>query len=393
MKRIIYSVGSTGARALVQLKNLMSETERKDSVFGAFDMDILTGNVGLPEEELCLVQENDFRGELQRIISARNVQPSLFERVNDIVPLSDRSYVNTRPATHGAGACKDPSVSSVAGFLNRRKLQEVVEKATNLVGHHTRKGERYAYLLLSPCGGTSTGLHLAVLEKLLAKNFTVFLFFLSPSYFMRVQSDTEGQLKANTLATLLRTAYDKAAGHINYLEDKPQTGTVYPFILESDWENSQFAEFSIKDRSPSQERFCKYVAMTLLAFIHNHTKQTPGSDNIQPWLSSYINDEIPVAENEEFFNAILLYPRLGNLKTSTEVLKKKMQEKNNKSARENLLWLLKDQNISDAASAIVNRPKLVEDAIKEAIRTGSLPAGSIREILGFVQQSISRTQN
>ena len=388
MKHIVYSIGSTGASTIVAFKSLLNLKESKDYIFRAFDMDFKTKQVGLTENELCLVQEKDFQQRLQTIIDSQGSQKEIYNQVNTIVPLTDPVYVKTRPTTRGSGASKDPSVSSVAGYLNKDLIHNIIERDTSKVAQHTNEAERFAYLILSPCGGTSTGLHLSVLEKLLQKDFTVYLFFLSPSYFMRVQTDNEGLLKANTLATFLRVAFDLSRGQIEYLESLPKTGNIYPFVVESDWENAKYAEFNITTSEPDKDRFCKYVAMTLWSFI-NHQNENPSRQN---WLSSYINDETGIKEKQEFYNTILLYPRIGVLKKSAEELHQMMVKKNSQSAEENLLGLLTRANVSNAQNAIVNNPELVMQVINTAIQNKSIPAGSIREMLNYILEIIQRNK-
>ena len=398
MKVIIYGIGSSATRSVSRLQALLQLTSGYETICRGFDMDTNT-RAGLTENQLFLATEDDFRQKLELIVHNSQVtleSKNTYDGLNTIIPLNDPEYLRTVPSTEGQGACKNPSVSGAVGFLNQNAIHQLIDNDTTTAAYSRPANQRSAYVVLSPCGGTSTGLNITVIGRLLEKGFKVNLFLLTPRYFLRQQRDTDGKLRANTVATLLRLTFEKLEGKMRSLKGTPATGRLYPFIVESDWDENTFAEYNLNKRTVDEEAFYSYVSRVIAAFITDDTpQQFNQAADVQPWRSTYINHETEIREKHTFFNLIMLYPRQQVLRRTVTHLLGEIERTNGLSDDSNMLALLQllPEPITRVAYAIYKKQKLVQGLLERAVQDNRLPGGSLYSLLKYVQLTLNQKES
>lgn len=329
-KRIIYGIGSTSSSVVSAFKALNDPQFNAETIYKIWDVDAATRNIeNLNPEEIKIFTETNIRETIKAIKDDKHNNEEIYSELEDVFPMNDDELINNIPITNAQGSAKKPIISRLISQIYLDRIKQSVN--TDCIDVRQRPIE--AYVILSTCGGTSTGLNVEIIAELLRNNCTLYLFFLSPGYFFRV--DNTDDFKSNTVATLLRIFHDLEKKEIFYVTPSVNFNSmVYPFIIESEWQEGVFAEYSnFSPNRVDRDLFVKYNATVLKAFFLQNEKPQN--------FSSRINNELTtIADQKEFFNLILLYPNNKYQENFVKKIKREVYQTNEKSGKDNLFAVL-----------------------------------------------------
>ncbi len=386
-KRIIYGIGSTASSAIAAFKKLNDKGFNDESIYRIWDVDASTKNLeGIAASEKEIFIENDIKSTIRNIIADKHNNEEIYEKVQEVFPVNDESLINRIPVTNAQGSAKNPIVSRLISQIYIDNIRKRVD--TDCTDMQT-PNKKEAFVLMSSCGGTSTGLNVEILAELIRNNCTIYLFFLSPGYFFRV--DATSAFKTNTVATFLRTFYDLEKGTLKYVNPPAViNATIYPFILESEWHDGLFAEYNLAiDNRTDRDLFLQYAANTLKAFFIQHEAEQN--------FSSRINNELArIRESHEYFNFILLYPNTGYKAKAIVEVSSLLLQSNGKNGKENLLGILRaGVNPSITLQGVDNFILTQPDIIKEKILNhySSLTLEDIHKAIQYCKDHLEMNRN
>ncbi len=342
-KRIIYGIGGTGSAIVNKLKSIESKEFNDTTIYRVWDIDSATSNLTtLDDSEKNVFLGENIQRKIRTIKDDRDNYPSLYDEIYDIFPIDDEKQINFLPSSESIGAAKQPIVSRLVGTIYTDEIRATIKNDCELAENDTTKN---AYLILSSCGGTSSGLNIQVYIELIRKEFNVFLFFVSPNYFNEVLPDKRDKNvnAANTVATFLRIFYDLEKRKILYADEQGLdiNSEIYPFIIESEWSTgTKRAEFiyNPQKHNTSEEFFYMYNALAISSFFRVNTNRS------QTFISSYMNRFSYIREDKSFFNMLLLYPINNTRDRIKSAINEQLNRTNGRSGRENLSNLLTPNN-------------------------------------------------
>lgn len=375
-KRIIYGIGSTSSSIVSAFKALNNQPFNDETIYKIWDVDAATRNIANlnPDEEIKIFTETNIRETIRAIKNDRHNNEEIYSELEDVFPMNDDQLINEIPITNAQGAAKKPIISRLISQIYLDKIKKFVD--TDCTDVHQRPIE--AYVILSTCGGTSTGLNVEIIAELLRNNCTLYLFFLSPGYFFRV--DNTDDFKSNTVATLLRIFHDLEKKEIFYVSPSVNFNSmIYPFIIESEWQEGVFAEYNSSSANRvDRNLFVEYNANVLKAFFLQNEKPQN--------FSSRINNELTtITENKEFLNLILLYPNNKFQENLVRKLKAEVHRTSGKSGKDILLSILTQIQTGSTLEGV--DPFLLQnpEKIKEKFSTVSLPIFDLNKIYTYVK--------
>ena len=339
MKRIIYGIGGTGSAVVAKLKSISDKKFNDSTIYKIWDIDKASDNLqNLEDTEKKVNFKEDIRSKIKAIRDDRHNNSSLYDEIFDVFPIDDEQQINFLPTTQGIGAAKQPIVSRLAGTILANDISKTIRSDCELADDGNA-GD--AYLILSACGGTSSGLNIQIYIELIRQGFNIFLFFVSPNYFNEVSPDKRDRMinAANTVASFLRIYYDLENKKIIYADDNGLDikSQVYPFIIESEWSSGKSrAEFieNPEKNNTSEDFFYAYNALAISSVLRINDNKS------QTFISSYMNDFHHIEENKSFFNMLLLYPVNNTRDKVIQTMRSQLEITNKKNGRNNLETLL-----------------------------------------------------
>ena len=339
MKRIIYGIGGTGSAVVAKLKSISDKKFNDSTIYKIWDIDKASDNLqNLEDTEKKVNFKEDIRSKIKAIRDDRHNNSSLYDEIFDVFPIDDEQQINFLPTTQGIGAAKQPIVSRLAGTILANDISKIICSDCELADDGNA-GD--AYLILSACGGTSSGLNIQIYIELIRQGFNIFLFFVSPNYFNEVSPDKRDRMinAANTVASFLRIYYDLENKKIIYADDNGLDikSQVYPFIIESEWSSGKSrAEFieNPEKNNTSEDFFYAYNALAISSVLRINDNKS------QTFISSYMNDFHHIEENKSFFNMLLLYPVNNTRDKVIQTMRSQLEITNKKNGRNNLETLL-----------------------------------------------------
>lgn len=339
MKRIIYGIGGTGSAVVAKLKSISDKKFNDSTIYKIWDIDKASDNLqNLEDTEKKVNFKEDIRSKIKAIRDDRHNNSSLYDEIFDVFPIDDEQQINFLPTTQGIGAAKQPIVSRLAGTILANDISKIICSDCELADDGNA-GD--AYLILSACGGTSSGLNIQIYIELIKQGFNIFLFFVSPNYFNEVSPDKRDRMinAANTVASFLRIYYDLENKKIIYADDNGLDikSQVYPFIIESEWSSGKSrAEFieNPEKNNTSEDFFYAYNALAISSVLRINDNKS------QTFISSYMNDFHHIEENKSFFNMLLLYPVNNTRDKVIQTMRSQLEITNKKNGRNNLETLL-----------------------------------------------------
>lgn len=381
-QRLIYGIGGTGSTIVSKLKNISDETFVNDTIFRVWDIDNATNNLdNLTESEKIIFTGDSIRSQIRRIKDDRINNVKLYNQIQEVFPLDDDGQINELPTSKGIGAAKQPIVSRLVGTIEAKDISKKIKSdceiaQTGVTGN--------AYLVLSPCGGTSTGLHIQILTELLRRKYNVFVFFVSPNFYDELSPNDKFTNHANTVATLLRVYYDLEKKKMIYSKDTEQhiDSEIYPFIIESEWESGRNrAEFCINTElnNTNPEFFYAYNAYALLSFF----KANNCTSN---FISLHQNKLHNIASEKSYFNMLLLYPVNNSKAKIKSAILKAFETENGKGATENLKIILQ----KNPEFEVVYNARLVKSALVDLISKNAhdFSLGDIFDMLSWCKNRL-----
>ena len=172
MKRIIYGIGGTGSAVVAKLKSISDKKFNDSTIYKIWDIDKASDNLqNLEDTEKKVNFKEDIRSKIKAIRDDRHNNSSLYDEIFDVFPIDDEQQINFLPTTQGIGAAKQPIVSRLAGTILANDISKIICSDCELADDGNA-GD--AYLILSACGGTSSGLNIQIYIELIRQGFNIF---------------------------------------------------------------------------------------------------------------------------------------------------------------------------------------------------------------------------
>lgn len=379
-KRIIYGIGSTGSAIVGNIKGLNDNNFNNETIYRIWDVDKATKNIAnIYDDEKQVFLVEDVRKALNDLRSDQHNHEEKFKKISNIFPIHNEQLINKIPITNGLGAAKNPIISRVVSQLNLNIIKKIINKDAIDIQHDDKE----AFILLSSSGGTSTGLNVDIIANLLQNDITIYLFFISPSYFFRV--DDTKNFKANTVASFLRVFYDLEKAKMQYVESKVDCKKIYPFIFESEYKSGGFYEYSNQtNERVDKEKLINYMSKAVQGFLQSHY-------SAQNFASTHVNNNEEIERNKSFFNVALLYPNSDFRKKILAKVKENFDNSSNKTGKEILHEILKNSinpnfTLEGVDAYLLRNPEIVKDKISDNFTSHKIL--EINKAIEFLKDSL-----